>query len=326
MNQVQGGDVQGEGGEKVIEVDGLVKRYDDVRAVAGITFAVSRGEIFGLLGPNGAGKTTTIECLVGLRDPDEGTVRVLGIDPAVDRATVTARLAVQPQSASLFDTLTVRETLRLFASFHARPLTPDEVIEQIGLEEKSRARVKNLSGGQLRRLLLGVALISDPENVVLDEPSAGLDPAARRALWTVIAELGRRGTTVVLSTHHMDEATELCDRVGIVVGGRLVALDAPDELVRQRNADAVVSFSVGADTERALLESLGEPGTVTVDRTGRTCRVSVRTSEPDAVMRRVTFTGGVSASDFAIRRGTLEELFLELSVAPESFGSARGNR
>src|ERR1700712_204238 len=189
--------------EVVIAVKGLVKRYGEFEALRGVSFEVNRGEVFGFVGPNGAGKTTTIECIVGLRKPTEGTVRVLGLDPSANRAQTTARVAVQTQSASLFDTLSVIETLRLFASFHRNALDPGDVVHQVGLDEERDHRSKNLSGGQARRLLLGVALVGDPEIVVLDEPSAGLDPAARQNLWGLIDSLRARGVTVLLSTHDM---------------------------------------------------------------------------------------------------------------------------
>ncbi|UFS57587.1 ABC transporter ATP-binding protein [Subtercola endophyticus] len=309
--------------EVVIAVEGLVKRYGEFEALRGIEFEVGRGEVFGFVGPNGAGKTTTIECIVGLRSPTEGTVRVLGLDPAASRPQTTAHVAVQTQSASLFDTLSVIETLRLFGSFHKNPLDPDHVVHQVGLQDERDHRSKNLSGGQARRLLLGVALVGDPEIVVLDEPSAGLDPAARQNLWMLIAALRKRGVTVLLSTHDMEEATSLCDRVAILVAGRVAALGSPAELVRQRSAESTVSFTVPTNTNLDSLAALAEPGGIVTSVIRGAVRVTIATSDPDRVLRRVTFEPSVKASEFDIRNGTLEDIFIELAQEQQS---ERGKR
>ncbi|MEY9951913.1 ABC transporter ATP-binding protein [Leifsonia sp. EB34] len=303
--------------DPVITLCGFRKSYGDVTAVAGLDFSVARGEVFGLLGPNGAGKTTTLECLVGLRRPTAGTIRVLGLDPFGDRAAITRRVAVQPQSASLFDTLTVRETLELFASFHDEPLSAADVVDRVGLGDQADRRSSQLSGGQTRRLLLGMALVADPEVLVLDEPSAGLDPAARQALWRVIERLRAGGTTVVLSTHHMDEATTVCDRVAIVVRGRLAALDSPDELIRQHTRTSDVAFTVASGvSEAAIAAELGDAA-FTAEQAVGGIRVRLRTDDPDRVIRRLTFARSFRAGEFAVRADTLEDVFLELSAEGE---------
>lgn len=298
----------------VITVSDLRKTYAGRAVVDGISFSVRGGEIFGLLGPNGAGKTTTIECLVGLRRPTSGDIQVLGMNPQSNRRQFTSRVSIQPQAASLFNTLTVDETLRLFRSFYSSGIDPNEVRHEIGLDEQRDTRAKNLSGGQLRRLLLGVALVGAPEVVVLDEPSAGLDPAARRELWGTVRALASRGTTVLLSTHHMDEATALCDRVAIVVRGKIVALDNPETLVREREAEAVVTFDAAADADLRDLEALagGDSMAITPRPAGRQT-ISVRTSDPDAIVRRITFIPSLRATNINIARGSLEDLFIELS-------------
>jgi len=309
----------------VVEAESLVKRFGEVTALAGVDLGVRRGEVFGLLGPNGAGKTTTIECLVGLRRPTSGWVRVLGLDPATDRDAITALVAVQPQSASLFDTLTVRETLELFASFHAAPLPVPEVLDEVGLLDRADARAKRLSGGQLRRLLLAVALVADPRILVLDEPSAGLDPSARQALWGVVERLRARGATVILSTHHMDEATAVCDRVAILVAGRLAALDSPDELIRQRAGLADVAFTVAPSVPDGELRAVLGAAGFESDPVRDGIRVRVRTADPDALVRRITFQTSLRARDLSVRQGTLEDIFLELTgPADDSAGSAAG--
>ena len=304
--------------DNAITVGRVVKQYGDFTAVDGVEFAIGRGEIFGLLGPNGAGKTTLIECIVGLRRPTSGTIDVLGFDPARDRAEITARVAVQTQSASLFDTLSVAETLRLFASFHAAPKDPVEVAGSVGLGDQQAVRTKNLSGGQYRRLLLGVALVADPQIIVLDEPSAGLDPMARRELWTLIRGLRDAGTTVLLSTHHMDEATELCDRVAILIAGRIVALDSPAELVLQRSADSTVSFTVPMSADPAMLAELVGVTATTREEVRDGVRVTLATSDPDELLRRITFTRGLAARDISIHRGSLEDIFVELAETREA--------
>jgi ABC-2 type transport system ATP-binding protein len=304
--------------DDVVRVNGLVKRYGDVAVIDGVGFTIGRGEIFGLLGPNGAGKTTLIECIVGLRQPTAGTIDVLGFDPARDRTEITTRVAVQTQSASLFDTLTVADTMRLFASFHAAPNDPVEVAQAVGLGEQRNVRTKNLSGGQYRRLLLGVALVADPQIIVLDEPSAGLDPVARRELWALVRGLRDAGTTVLLSTHHMDEATELCDRVAILIAGRVVALDSPAELVLQRSADSTVSFTVPASAEPAVLAAFVDAAATTREEVRDGVRVTLAAPDPDELLRRITFTRGLAARDISIHRGSLEDIFVELAETREA--------
>lgn len=296
-----------------IIVEELTKDYERKRVVDNVSFRVRRGEIFGILGPNGAGKSTIIECLVGLRESSAGKIYVLGMKPGEHRREFAERVAIQPQSASLFSTLTVDETLKLFHSFYVNAADPLIVRTQVGLEEQGQVRVKHLSGGQLRRLLLAVALIGQPEVVILDEPSAGLDPSARQGLWRTVRELAEAGTTVLLSTHHMDEATELCDRVGILVAGQLVALDTPEALILARDAETTVSFSVQKDSDLSVLAEFVSSEAITAEETHSGFRVRIRTSEPDDLIRKLTFAIGLGARDFDIKRGTLEDLFLELS-------------
>jgi len=309
--------------EVVVSVRGLVKRYHDFEAVSGIDLEIRRGEIFGFLGPNGAGKTTTIECIVGLRKPSEGTISVLGLDPARDRCEFNSRVAVQPQSASLFDTLTVVETLRLFASFHRASRDPEEIMSLVGLDGQRGVRTKRLSGGQSRRLLLGVALVADPEIVVLDEPSAGLDPLARQNLWSLISELRQRGTTVLLSTHHMDEATTLCSRVAILVRGRVVALDAPDELIRQRSAQSTVSFTIPTIANLDGVARLAKTSTIEHHEVQDGIRVTMVTSDPDQILRAITFDPSITAREFTVHKGSLEDILLELADRGEAAGERK---
>ena len=230
-----------------LEAASLVKRYGTVSALAGIDLTAAHGEILGLLGPNGAGKTTAIEILVGLRAPTEGTARVLGLDPVRQRDAVRQRVAVQPQSTALFERQTVAETLRLWASLHPDPADPEEIVERMGLTGSRDIRVGKLSGGQRQRLLVGTALVSGPRLLVLDEPSTGMDPNARRDLWTAIRTHRDGGGTTLLSTHSMEEAADLCDRVALLDRGRVTALGTPADLVAEHvpeHADRGVGYGL----------------------------------------------------------------------------------
>ncbi|WP_064094160.1 ABC transporter ATP-binding protein [Rossellomorea aquimaris] len=228
--------------EVMVDVKGLVKRYGSFTAVKGVEFQVEKGEIFGLLGPNGAGKTTTIEMLVGLRKPDEGTASLAGFDVRKQVNKVKEVIGVQLQSTSLFELLKVEEILHLYASFYPKNVDINELIEDMLLTEKRNDRIKGLSGGQKQRLAIALALIHDPNIVFLDEPTTGLDPQARRTLWDIVIRLKERGKTVILSTHYMDEAHVLCDRIGIMDQGELIALDTPTNLVKKLQSTSTVEF------------------------------------------------------------------------------------
>ncbi|HEX4620088.1 MAG TPA: ABC transporter ATP-binding protein, partial [Myxococcaceae bacterium] len=228
---------------QAIEVRQLVKRFDDVVAVAGVDLDVPTGACVGLLGPNGAGKTTTVEILEGLQEQTSGSVRVLGRSWADGAAEIRARIGVQLQDTQLEGRLTVEETLRLFRSFYPRGISVDEAIRIVQLDEKRRAPVKKLSGGQRQRLALATALVGDPELLVLDEPTTGLDPQARRALWEVIEALRGRGRTVLLTTHYMEEAERLCDRLVIVDHGKVVAEGTPPELIARLGGAQMIELS-----------------------------------------------------------------------------------
>src|SRR5437667_5488035 len=208
-----------------LTVDNLIKNYGAIRAVDGISFRVEKGEVFGMLGPNGAGKTTTVEILEGLRAADAGRAEVLGIDVRRDGARVKEQIGVALQTATLMPNLTAWELLDLFGSFYARALPPDELLERLGLEEKRNSLVQTLSGGQQQRLSVALALVNDPQLVFLDEPTTGLDPQARRSLWEVVEEMRAAGKTVMLTTHYMEEAERLCDRVAIMDHGKIPDLD-----------------------------------------------------------------------------------------------------
>jgi ABC-2 type transport system ATP-binding protein len=273
-----------------ITVRGLRKAYGPLEAVRGVDFDIEEGEVFGLLGPNGAGKTTTVEILEGYRSRDAGEVSVLGHDPQRPGRSFRERIGVVLQQAQLWPTLTVRETHSAFAGYYARPRDVDEVIELVGLTEKRDARVKTLSGGQKRRLDLGVALVGDPDLVFLDEPTTGFDPAARRAAWEMIRSLRSLGKTVLLTTHYLDEAEQLADRVAVMREGRIVRIGTPRELT---TGGSEVEIRYHLDGEEVLL----------------------RTSEPTRDLHRLTseaLARGEELDRLEVRRPTLEEVYLAL--------------
>jgi ABC-2 type transport system ATP-binding protein len=229
----------------VIEVRNLVKKYPDVKAVDGISFDTYHGEVFGLVGPNGAGKTTLIEMIEGLRTPDSGSITILGLDPVRDATSVKERIGVQLQTTSIQPNITVIEAIKLFASVYRRPLAnPEQLLTMLSLEEKAGSRFSKLSGGQKQRVAIALALVNGPELVFLDEVSTGLDPQARRNMWALVEQIRDQGKTVFLTTHYMEEAETLCDRVGIIDHGRLIALDTPRNLVSSLGADSKVLFTV----------------------------------------------------------------------------------
>ena len=279
-----------------IAVRGLRKSYGALEAVRGIDFEVRRGEVFGLLGPNGAGKTTTVEILEGYRRRDAGEVEVLGTDPAAAPGDWRERIGVVLQSSAMYETLTVREMLNVFAGYYRKPRPVDEVVELVGLQEKRENRVRLLSGGQRRRLDLGLALVGDPELIFLDEPTTGFDPGARRRAWETIRGLRSLGKTILLTTHYLDEAEQLADRVAVLRQGEIVASGAPAELTGSVQ-----------QTEIRYREN------------GR--EVVLNTDEPTRVLHELTdkaLSEGRELEGLVVRRPSLEDVYLSLTEEAEA--------
>jgi ABC-2 type transport system ATP-binding protein len=277
-----------------ISVHDLTKSYGEYEALRGISFEIAEGEVFGLLGPNGAGKTTTIEILEGYRSRDGGEVAVLGFDPGRAGPAFRERIGVVLQQSQLWPTITVAETHRMFAGYYDRPRDVDEVIRLVGLEEKRDARVKTLSGGQKRRLDLGVALVGDPDLVFLDEPTTGFDPAARRAAWDMIRALRSLGKTILLTTHYLDEAEQLADRVAVLREGQIIREGTPAELTGGTNETEVRYRQDGHE-------------------------VVIHTTEPTRLLQELTAAAlaeGREVEGLQVRRPTLEDVYLSLT-APE---------
>jgi len=242
--------------EPAVQVENLVKRFGTFTAVDGVTFAVERGEVFGILGPNGAGKTTTLEIIESLQKPTEGRVSVLGLDVQSKASEVKARIGVQLQASAYYDYLNLTEILTLLGSFYTNKAAPAILLEQVGLSDKAVNRVATLSGGQKQRFAVAASLVNNPELVVLDEPTTGLDPQARRNLWSLIKEVNQRGVTVVLTTHSMDEAELLCNRLAIMDHGKLLAVDTPRNLVNKLEASYAVKLTMDQPMTMAQLEAL----------------------------------------------------------------------
>lgn len=291
-----------------IEIEGLVKRYGAITAVDGIDLSVESGEVFALLGPNGAGKTTTVEILEGHRSADAGKVSVLGLDPSRGGRDLRERIGVVLQHGSVEGELTVREALKVYGGMYPRRLPIDELVELAGLEEKADARIKTLSGGQQRRLELALGLVGDPDLLFLDEPTTGFDPSARRQAWSVLESLTALGKTILLTTHYLDEAQHLADRIAVIDHGRIVAEGTPETLGGRQDVLAVIRFRTPlgvAAGELPLADVVEENG-----------QVSVTTDSPTRALHALTgwaVSKGLELERLEIVRPSLEDVYLELT-------------
>jgi len=299
--------------EVVLGVKNLRKYYGEVKAVNGISFEVKRGECLAILGPNGAGKTTTVEILEGLRKPDAGEIYYFGkVVKRIDDS-IKERIGVQLQSSAFLEHLTVKETLDFFGGLYSKRLRSKELIRLLSLEEKVNARVKGLSGGQLQRLAVAVALINDPEIVYLDEPTTGMDPQARRMLWSTVEDLKKRGKTVILTTHYMEEAEYLADRVLIIDHGKVIAEGTVEELIRSIGEQSIIEFSL-AGIETISIENLKKllPDIEALEE-GRCMITTNKVEENLSQLFEKTKNTGIIIDDVIIRRPNLEDVFLKLT-------------
>ncbi len=298
--------------EEVIQVRGLVKRYGPQTAVDNISFTVSRGEVFGILGPNGAGKTTTLEIIEGLQQPTEGCTLVLGVDTRRDPPAVKERIGVHLQASAYFDFLTLEEILSLFGSFYSRCINARELLKRVGLLDRAGTTLKKLSGGQKQRFAVAASLVNDPDVVILDEPTTGLDPQARRSLWQLIQQIHSEGKTVILTTHYIEEAHVLCDQVAIMDAGRIVAQDTPANLVRSLDSPYLVKLV----TSRPLLpedtQHLREAYEDVMVADGNSYHVRVKNA-PQALAHVFEWASArdITLEHLEVLPATLEEVFLE---------------
>src|SRR5881296_2776615 len=297
--------------DPVVRVEGIRKRYRRTTAIDGVSFAVRRGEIFGLIGPNGAGKTTTMECVEGLRTPDRGLISVLGLDPRRHLYALQERIGVQLQEAQLQKRIKVREAVHLWSSLYRKPVDGDRLIEQLGLGDKRNAWFMTLSGGQKQRLFIALALINDPELVFLDELTTGLDPQARRTIWELVRGIRRRGKTVCLTTHLMEEAERLCDRVAIIDHGRIVDIGAPAALVQRHCPERTVVLSTDDATAEEHFRAIPRVTAVT----GQDGRFTILGHGADLVTNVIhcLSENRIRVTDFRTELPNLEDVFLELT-------------
>ncbi len=298
----------------VIEVEHLRKSYGSIKAVDDISFQVGKGEVFGMLGPNGAGKTTTVEIIEGLRVADSGKVSVFGLDINKGISKIKQKIGIQLQAPSLLPLLRVEEILDVFASFYKRSLPLDSLLELLSLKESRKILVKNLSGGQQQRLSVAMALVNDPEIAFLDEPTTGLDPQARRGLWSVIEDMRTRGRTVFLTTHYMEEAEHLCDRVAIIDHGKIIALGTPAELISSHFKESAIQFEMQPPPPEMVLQTF--PGTTQAVVSDNEAIV-YSNNIPATMSAILKYAEKVDLADqlknLQVRGSTLEDVFLKLT-------------
>ena len=300
--------------DPIVQVEGLRKTYGTTVAVEELSFEVRQGEIFGMVGPNGAGKTTTIECLEGLRKPDSGKVRVLGVDPQLDSQTLRLRAGMQLQQSNLQDRIKVWEALDLYAAFYPTPANWKDLLIQLGLDEKRNTTFSKLSGGQKQRLFIALALLPDPQLVFLDELTTGLDPQARHAIWDLVRDVRARGKTILLTTHFMEEAEKLCDRVAILDYGKIVALDTPANLISSLGAEERVIFSLDGTLPPAFASALSAGARLEVQGDRVTVHGKNHRQNP-LVSEVVNLLGnqGIRFRDLHTEQPNLEDVFLNLT-------------
>jgi ABC-2 type transport system ATP-binding protein len=297
---------------KVVEVDNLVKRYGSLAAVDGVSFSVEEGEVFGVLGPNGAGKTTTVEMIEGLRKPDSGSIRVLGIDALKEPDSIKELIGVQLQTTSLYEQIRVKEAVDLFGGYYRKAIPTATLLEEVSLTDKMGSYIGQLSGGQRQRLALALALVNDPAMVFLDEPTTGLDPQARRSVWSTITGLRQKGKTIILTTHYMEEAEELCRRVAIMDHGKIIALDTPDALIAGAGLDSRIEMNRVPEALRSFLNQADLPARVSEDGD----RMLLHTRKVSQVLKEITRIADehdIDLESISVQKATLEDVFLTMT-------------
>ncbi len=298
--------------EMIIEARGLIKSYQQKTVVNNLSFSVKKGEIFGLLGPNGAGKSTTLEMIEGIRKPDAGTVILAGLDIRKQKHIVQTLIGVQLQATTLFPELSILETLQFFRAIYSHGLDPRQLLHDVHLEDKAQVRPQNLSGGQRQRLALALALVNDPQILFLDEPTAALDPQSRRMLWDIVLHLRNQGKTIVLTTHFMDEAQLLCDRIAIMDRGVIIALDTPSGLIGRLGARATIDCYLSEKARKDEIAAL--PGVTKLRQAND--RFVIYTEEMQTTLTAVLAYASqheIALTDLQVRTPTLEDVFLELT-------------
>lgn len=297
--------------EQIIQVNHIRKAYGSTVAVQDVSLSVKKGEIFGIVGPNGAGKTTTVESIIGLREPDSGSISVLGLDPQKDRIALAQRIGIQLQEAALPVRLKVWETLDLFSSFYKHTVPWEPLLEQWGLAEKRNADFQNLSGGQKQRLFIALALLNDPEIVFLDELTTGLDPQARRNTWDLVRAIRDQGKTVVLVTHFMDEAEELVDRLAIIDQGKVIAMDTPQALIQKISSEKRVVFQSNGTFQPEVLEAL--PNIARVEHQGQRVTVYGEGDKLVSAVINTLETNNIPFDSIRTEQADLEDVFIALT-------------
>ena len=295
-----------------IQVTDLTKKYEDLKAVDDVSFHVEEHEIFGILGPNGAGKTTTLEMIETLRQPDSGEILVEGLDVRKDAKKIKEIIGVQLQTTVFFDNLSVHETIDLFGSFYSRRISPDELLERVGLQEKRDSMLNELSGGQHKRVSIALALVNDPRIVFLDEPTTGLDPQVRRNIWEIVESLRDAEKTVIITSHYIEEAEHLCDRVAIMDLGKIITIGSPAELIDRYSPESNISFTLSREVSHDVLAKI--PGVTRVrDSNGGYVLTTGTPQETLVGIFTVAYENDAVADDVSMRRATLEDVFLKIT-------------
>jgi ABC-2 type transport system ATP-binding protein len=297
----------------IVKVDNLTKRYGDLVAVNGISFSIKKGEIFGLLGPNGAGKTTTVEMIEGLRKPDSGSIEVCGIDTQKNPENIKELIGAQLQSTTIYDQIRVKEVIDLFGSYYKKSIPTNEILEEVSLTDKKNAFYRTLSGGQKQRVAMGLALVNDPEVLFLDEPTTGLDPQARRNVWAVISNLRKRGKTIILTTHYMEEAEQLCQRVGIIDHGKIIALDTPSNLIAKSGLESAIEFGCLPEGTEKIKQKFKKTGKISELGDNKYILNTRESSKTLKELTRFSDDNNINLDNISVRKATLEDVFLLLT-------------